>query len=109
MADLKDQYEVVWPLGKLGIKRSSLAPRLADLEGKTICELSHYSYRGDDIFPQLRESLRKRYKDIKFVEYETFGNFRDPRKYGAELEKLPGLRDLLLKYNCDAVITGIAA
>lgn len=109
MVDQKDQYEVVWPLGKLEVKRGSLAPRLADLEGKTICEFSHDSYRGDDIFPALRESLRKRYKDIKFVEYDTFGNFRDPRKYGAEFEKYPGLRNLLLKHKCDAVITGIAA
>jgi len=98
---------VVWPSGRWGVKRTSLAPRLADLEGRTLCELSHYSYRGDDIFPALRESLRKRYKDIKFVEYDTFGNFRDPRRYGVELEKFPGLRDLLLKHNCDAVITGV--
>lgn len=105
---MADQYEVVWPLGRLGVKKASLAPRLAGLEGKTICELSHYAYRGDDIFPALRESLRKRFKGIKFVEYDTFGNFRDPRKYGVELEKLPDLRDLLLSHKCDAVITGIA-
>ncbi|AOT71324.1 hypothetical protein [Geosporobacter ferrireducens] len=109
MADQKNQYEVVWPSGKSGVKKGLLAPRLEDLEGKTICELSHDSYRGDDIFPVLRESLRKRYKNIKFVEYDTFGNFRDPRKYGAELEKLPGLRDLMLSHNCDAVIAGMGA
>ncbi len=106
---MAEQYEVVWPSGKSGVKKAALAPRLADLEGKTICELSHYSYRGDDIFPALRNSLKKRYKNINFVDYDTFGNFRDPRKYGAELEKLPGLRDLLLSYNCDAVIAGIGA
>ena len=102
-------YKVVWPSGRLEVKTGSLAPRLAGLEGKTICELSHDSYRGDDIFPALRDSLRKRYKDIKFVEYSTFGNFRDPRKYGAELEKYPGLRDLMLSHNCDAVVAGMGA
>ena len=105
-------YEVVWPSGKLGIKKGKLAPRLPDLSGKTICELSHMSYRGDDIFPALREELKRRYPGIKFVTYETFGNFRRDSWEGwdgSELEKHPGLRDLLLKHNCDAVIAGIAA
>lgn len=104
-----EKYEVVWPSGTLEVKKGALAPRLGDLEGKTICEFSHDSYRGDDIFPALRESLKKRYKNIKFVEYGTFGNFRDPRKYGAELEKYAGLRDLLLSHNCDAVVVGMGA
>jgi ABC-type amino acid transport substrate-binding protein len=104
------EYEVVWPLGRSAHEEVSLAPRLADLEGKTICELSHFEYRGDEIFPAVEDALRKRYKDIKFVSYETFGNFRDPRNYGgAELEKYPGLRDLLLKHKCDAVIAGVGA
>lgn len=106
---MSEKYEVVWPSGKLMVKTATLAPRLSDLEGKTICEFSHDSYRGDDIFPALRESLKKRYKDIKFVEYSTFGNFRDPRKYGAELEKYPGLRDLLRSHKCDAVVVGMGA
>ncbi|MDR2908778.1 MAG: hypothetical protein LBU86_02700 [Oscillospiraceae bacterium] len=102
-------YNVVWPLGKLGVQKSSLAPRLPDLNGKTICELSHMSYRGDDIFPALRVALKKRYPDIKFVTYETFGNFRDPRVNGYELEKHPGLKELLEKEGCDAIIAGVAA
>lgn len=106
---MSEHYEVVWPSGKLEVKTRTLAPRLADLEGKTICELSHDSYRGDDIFPALRDSLRKRYKNIKFVEYTTFGNFRDPRNYGAELEKYSGLHDLLVSHNCDAVVAGMGA
>lgn len=109
MANETEQFEVVWPSGKLGVKKATLAPRLDDLEGKTICEFSHYSYKGDDIFPALRESLRKRYKNINFVEYDTFGNFRDPRIHGVEFEKFAGLRDLLLAHKCDAVIVGIAA
>lgn len=106
---MSEMYEVVWPSGKLGIKKGELAPRLPDLSGKTICELSHMSYRGDDIFPALREELKRRYPGIKFVTYETFGNFRRADKYGYELEKFPGLRELLLENQCDAVIAGVAA
>ena len=106
---MEPQFEVVWPLGRSAYSRASLSPRLPDLSGKTICELSHFEYKGEEIFPALEDALRKRYKDIKFVSYETFGNFRDPRIYGVELEKYPGLRGLLLKHGCDAVIVGVGA
>jgi hypothetical protein len=106
---MENQYEVVWPLGKLGMKTGSLAPRLQDLEGKTILELSHYAYRSDDIFPALREALKKKYKNINFVEYDVLGSFRDPRKFGAVFEKYEGFPDLLKKYKVDAVIIGIGA
>lgn len=99
------KYEVVWPLGKSGIQAVSLAPRLPDLEGKTIVELNHNSYRGDEVFPAVEEALRKRFKNIKFVHYSILGNFRHP----PELESNPDLRNLLLKHKCDAVITGMGA
>jgi hypothetical protein len=106
---MENQFEVVWPSGKLGVKKGTLAQKLETLEGKTILELSHYSYRGDDIFPILRESLKKQYKNIKIIDYDQWGNFRDWRKYGAELEKYDGLADLLKKDKVDAVIIGIGA
>jgi hypothetical protein len=99
------EYEVVWPLGRAVRESIRLAPRLPDLAGKTICELSHFSYRGDEVFPAVEDALKKRYPDIKFVDYKVFGNFRHP----PELESNPGLRDLLLKHNCDAVIAGMGA
>lgn len=102
-------YEVVWPLGKSAIQQVTPAPRLKDLTGKTICELSHYEYRGEEIFPALEDALRRRFRDIKFVSYEVFGNFRDPRIHGVELEKYLGLRELLLKHECDAVVVGVGA
>jgi hypothetical protein len=106
---MENQYEVVWPLGKLGMKKGVIAPRLQDLEGKTILELSHYSYRGDDIFPILREALKKRYKNLTVIDYDQWGNFRDYRKYGVEFEKYDGLSELLKKDKVDAVVIGIAA
>jgi hypothetical protein len=106
---MENQYEVVWPLGKLAMKKTTLAPRLPDLEGKTILELNHYHYKGDDIFPALRDSLKKRYKNINFIEYDVLGNFRESKKFGVELEKYEGLKDLFEQYHVDALVVGMGA
>ena len=96
-------YQVVWPLGKLAYQNVTLQPRIADLNGKTICELSDYSFRGEEIFPIVRETLRKIYPDIKFVEYTQFGN-----THGAtEAEVIRALPSTLKKHGCDGVISGV--
>lgn len=50
-------YEVVWPLGKSVYEALPLASRDADLNGKTVCELWEWLFRGEEIFPILRELL----------------------------------------------------
>ncbi len=96
-------YEVVWPLGKIISEKVTLAPRTEDLSGKTICELSDYGFRAEEIFPLIRASLSQRYPGIKFVEYETFGNTHGPQ----EAEIIATLADKLRQYGCDAVISGV--
>ena len=96
-------YEVVWPLGKTVAENVTLAPRIPDLSGKTICELSDYGFRAEEIFPLVRASLSHRYPGIRFVEYETFGNIHGPR----EDEIVANLAGKLHQYNCDAVISGV--
>ena len=96
-------YQVVWPLGKLAYQNMTLKPRIPDLNGKTICELSDYSFRGEEIFPVIREALRKIYPDIKFVEYTQFGN-----THGAsEAEVIRTLPTTLKEHGCDGVISGV--
>ena len=96
-------YQVVWPLGKLAYRNVALHPRIADLNGKTICELSDYSFRGEEIFPIVRESLRKIYPGIKFVEYTQFGN-----THGfTEAEVIRTLPTMLKEHGCDGVISGV--
>src|SRR5512139_3429449 len=96
-------YEVVWPLGKIISEKVTLAPRIADLSGKTICELSDYGFRAEEIFPLIRASLSERYPGIKFIEYETFGNTHGPQ----EAEIIATLADRLRQCGCDAVISGV--
>jgi len=97
------KYRVVWPLGKLAYRAVALKSRISDLKGKTICELSDYGFRAETIFPLVRESLQKIYPGIKFVDYKEFGNTHGPK----EAEVIANLPDLIHKYGCDAVISGV--
>jgi hypothetical protein len=96
-------YQVVWPLGKRVAELVTLAPRIADLRNKTICELSDYGFRAEGIFPIVRSSLSQRYPGIKFIEYSTFGNTHGPQ----ENEIISTLAEKLHEYGCDAVISGV--
>src|SRR5258706_14273148 len=73
------QYEVVWPLGRLRIEGGAdFPPSLPDLDGITIGEMWDWLYKGDSLFPIVREELRKRFPNIKFVEYPVIGNIHAP-------------------------------
>ena len=71
----KTQFEVLWPLGRKAVRVRSAAARLPDLAGKTVGELWEYIFRGEVVYPIIREHLRARFTGIKFVEYSVFGNF----------------------------------
>ena len=73
--------------------------------GKVIGELWDYLFRGEDIFPILREELTKRFPGIRFVTYDVFGNVHGPK----QLELVGKVPDLLKQYEVDAVISAIGA
>jgi hypothetical protein len=96
-------YEVVWPLGRAVSEIVTPAPRIENFKNLTICELSDYGFRAEEIFPLIRASLSKRYPGIKFIEYTNFGNIHGPR----ETEIIAGLAEKLHQYGCDAAISGV--
>ena len=66
------EYEVVWPLGKLVRPMGTLAPRVPDLNGKTICELSNYAYfREEQTFAELERLIAAKYPGVKFIPYHV--------------------------------------
>lgn len=97
-------YEVVWPLGKIVGAKSDLAAGLNDLNGKTVVEIWDGVFRGDEVFPIMREELKKAYPDVTIIPFETigipYGNIKD---YVAELP------DKLKALNADAAIVGVGA
>lgn len=104
-ASLVPAYETVWPLGRLAYEVAPVADRTPDLSGKTICELSDWLFRGEEIFPLIRDSLQKRYPGISFIDYTSFGNTHGPK----EAEVITALPELLRQGGCDAVISGVGA
>ena len=98
-------YQVVWPLGKSVYEILEPAPRVSDLRGKTICELYDDLFRGDEIFPLVRNLLQKRYPGAKIVDYTMFGNI-----HGHEVAKvIATLPEQLHSHGCNAVISGVGA
>ena len=99
-----ETYEVVWPRGPKTAAVTALAPRLDTLAGKTVGELWDDLFRGDEIFPVLRQELRNRFAGLRIVEYPAFGS-----THGAEEhESIAHLPERIAEHGVDAVISGMA-
>ncbi|MBI2909119.1 MAG: hypothetical protein HYX92_15855 [Chloroflexi bacterium] len=98
-------YEVVWPLGKSVYQISPMAHRDPNLSGKTVCEVWDSVFRGNEIFPIVREFLSSRYPGIKFVDYSHFGDTLGPQ----QRQVVRDLPDTLRRHGCDAVISAMGA
>ena len=95
------KLQVLNPSGVLEVVQSH-APRLPDLNGRTIGELSNGVWDDQRTFPFLRSELQKRFPGLKVVPYTEF-------PIGSvEIDK-DGVADMLVQKGCDAVITGNAA
>ena len=99
------RFNVLWPLGKRAVNHSGAAPALGDLSGKVVGELWDFIFRGDKMYPMIREHLRALYPGIRFVDFTNFGNIHGNQ----DREIVAGLADALRGAGCDAVIAGIGA
>lgn len=101
----RHQYDVLWPLSRRAVQDAAAAPRVPDLNGKTICELWDVIFRGETIYPLVREYIQARFPRVKFVGHAEFGNFHGAR----EREVTAALPDKLRAHKADAAIVGIGA
>ena len=65
------ELEVLNPTGAREVSNVH-APRLPDLNGKTICELSNGIWEMHRTFPLIRELLQKRFPAVKIIPYTEF-------------------------------------
>ena len=107
MSQSSEQREaVLWPLSRRMVKRALTAPRIPDLNGKTIIELWDVIFRGETIYPLVREHIRKRFPRVKFIEYSEIGNFYGAREEQDIARRLP---ERVKAKRADAAIVGIGA
>ncbi|MCL2670010.1 MAG: hypothetical protein FWE89_04930 [Syntrophaceae bacterium] len=96
-------YEVLWPQGRRVKTEVRLAKRLDTLEGKVVCELWDWIFKGDQMFAVWEQELAKRYSGIRFVSWKEFGEIHGSN----EKEVLASLPEKLKEHGCDAVICGV--
>jgi hypothetical protein len=100
------RLEVFDPSGFSESTEPSLyAPRLPNLNCKTIGEISNGEHGGwevDRTFPLIRQSLKKRFPDIKLIPYTEFPS-------GVSGIDVDNIGDIVAAKSCDAVIGGNAA
>ena len=101
----QSEYEVSWPLARKARQVAPPCRHWSICPGKTVCELWEYMFRGELIYPMIRDLLKARFPGIKFVEYPEFGDTHGPKRR----EIVAGLADKLRALNGDAVISGIGA
>ena len=104
MSDSHGRERVLWPRGRKTAETRAVAPRLTTLDDKTIGEVWDDLFRGDEIFPMLREELARRYRNVTFVDYKTFGSTHG----AAEHKTIAEMPDRLKTLGVDAVISGMA-
>ena len=93
--------EVFDPCGPVG-ETIRHAPRLSELSGKTICELSNGGWEPDRIFPRIRELLQKQFPTAKFIPYTEFPE-------GSDQIDVDDIGKIVKDKGCQAVIAGNAA
>jgi hypothetical protein len=75
------------------------APRLADLNGKTVCELSLGIWEAPRTFAAIGEQLQK--QGAKIVAYDQMPAL-------SEVKDVPGLEDAAKKAGCQGILVGNA-
>jgi hypothetical protein len=103
MTDQTATYNVVWPRSEQRQRREPLAPRLDTLNGKTVAQLWDYLFFGDKVFSALEEGLRKRYPEVRFVNWSEFGNTHSTNEH----ELLASLPRRFKELGVDAAISGM--
>src|SRR5918993_1447803 len=95
-------YAVVWPRSAKAVEITPLARRLETIEGKTIAFLWDDLFRGDEIWPILKQEIGKRFTGVNFIDHDVFGSTHGDEEQGA----LSDLRGKIKWTKSDAVVSG---
>ena len=97
------EYAVVWPRSAKAVEIKPLARRLDTMDGKTVAFLWDDLFRGDEIWPILKQELSARYAGLSFVDHDAFGSTHGDDEHRV-LAELPGK---IKSMKIDAVVSGM--
>lgn len=109
MSNIAGPYQVLaptvepTPAAKSAAGKASLAPAIADFNGKTICAMRH-TFRADESFAMIEALFKERYRNIKFIPNSEMPDFR----IGSSAEAQQ-LEQVLRDKGCDVLLVGNAA
>lgn len=97
--------ELYNPTGATEVSQT-FAPRLANLNGKKICEISNHMWEAERTFPLIEELLKRQFPTVTFVPYTKFPYGKTPEgSYAMDVDKIG---EMIKAAGCDAVISGNA-
>ena len=79
----------------------TFAPRLTDLNGKTICEVTDAEWQTERTFPLIRDLLQRQFPTIKIITYDKLPTLL----LGSDVR---GLEDAVKAAGCQGAIVGNA-
>jgi hypothetical protein len=98
-----NDYAVVWPRSAKAVEIKPLAKRLDILDGKTVAFLWDDLFRGDEVWPILKQELSRRYSAMTFIDHDAFGSTHGDDEHRV-LAELPGK---IKSMKVDAVVSGM--
>ena len=104
-----ENYSVVSPAGLEAVKARHTAPRLADLNGKTVAEVWNGVFKGDMAFPIVRKLLKQRYPGITIIPYTEFYHLPGSDMPAHQRALTQEIVEQARAKGADAVITGMGA
>lgn len=104
-----EKLEVVSPLGRAAVSLASTAPRLRDLDGKTIGEFWNGVFKGDQTFPVIRRLLEQRFPRLQIIPFTEFPHAPGSDDPARQRERARRMAALAAEKGCDALISGNGA
>ena len=104
-----EKFNVVSPVGLAAVEIKRTAPRLTDLNGKTVGELWNGVFKGDATFPVIRHALQRRFPRLKIIPFTEFPHLPGSDHPKKQWERARRIAALAKEKGCDAVISGNGA
>jgi hypothetical protein len=97
------KLEVYDPTGSIQVTQT-FAPRLASLQGKTICEVSNGLWEVDRMFPAITDALKKQFPTVNIIDHTKLPSFTA----AWSVADLKNMANTVKAAGCQATIVGNA-